>query len=680
MPIKAVMRSIGRARARARAVLQAALALALALYAARALLGVGGDAVRTLFATWIHNALMVAAAGICMWRALGTSDDRTERAGWLCLTLAMATYAAGEVAWAAFYADLEEAPYPSVSDVLWLAFYPASYAGLVLLFRARVRRFDPSLWLDGLIGAFAVTGIGAAAVFPAVLAETGGSAAAVATTLAYPLGDAVLICFVLSVFALMAWRPDRGWLLLGAGLAVNAVADSLYSYQSATGTFVEGSLTDVLFPAAALALAFSAFQPARRRDVRVEGLRVLAFPAVFSLAALGLTGYAFFEGVDPLAEGCALATSLLVLARLGLSLKEQLRMLQRARLDAITDPLTGLGNRRRLMDDLPVELPHATLESPRAVVVFDLDGFKVYNDTFGHLAGDVLLARLGRNLARAVEPWGRAYRLGGDEFCAIVKAGLQDVEGIAAAGSGALAEHGEGFEIGCSHGSVLVPLDTKEPATALQIADERMYAQKQRRPSSPGRQTRDVLLGLLREREPDLHEHTSGVARLAIRVGKRLGIRSDELDEVARAAELHDIGKVAMPDAILSKPGPLDPDEREFVEHHTIIGERILSAAPALRPVAAIVRSTHERYDGYGYPDRLAGDDIPLGARIVAVCDAYDAMIVERPYRTAMSAESAREALTRESGGRFDPAVVAAFLTELESPESGVPVTARGSN
>jgi HD-GYP domain-containing protein (c-di-GMP phosphodiesterase class II) len=142
---------------------------------------------------------------------------------------------------------------------------------------------------------------------------------------------------------------------------------------------------------------------------------------------------------------------------------------------------------------------------------------------------------------------------------------------------------------------------------------------------------------------------------------------SEELDELARAAELHDIGKMGIPDAILSKPGPLDPEERSFMERHTVIGEQILGAAPALRPVAKIVRSSHERWDGDGYPDRLRGAEIPLGARIVAVCDAFHAMTSNRPSRGAMKAEDALAELRRCAGAQFDPVIVQTFV-ELVSP------------
>ena len=144
-----------------------------------------------------------------------------------------------------------------------------------------------------------------------------------------------------------------------------------------------------------------------------------------------------------------------------------------------------------------------------------------------------------------------------------------------------------------------------------------MYAHKDDRRSSATRQTRDILLQVLHEREPELGDHLKGVAKLALGVGARLELVAEQLDEIVRAAELHDVGKMAIPDEILRKPGPLTDEEWAFVRQHTIIGERILGAAPALLPVAKLVRASHEHYDGSGYPDGLAGDAIPLGARIV---------------------------------------------------------------
>jgi HD-GYP domain-containing protein (c-di-GMP phosphodiesterase class II) len=147
-----------------------------------------------------------------------------------------------------------------------------------------------------------------------------------------------------------------------------------------------------------------------------------------------------------------------------------------------------------------------------------------------------------------------------------------------------------------------------------------------------------------------------------------MGLPPEQVERVRHAGELHDAGKVAIPDAILSKPGPLDDEEWAFIRRHPLIGERIVASAPSLVEVAHLVRSTHERWDGGGYPDGLAGDGIPLGSRIVAVADAFDAMVSERPYSTALTREEAVAELRRNAGTQFDPAVVEAFRAVLAEP------------
>jgi len=332
---------------------------------------------------------------------------------------------------------------------------------------------------------------------------------------------------------------------------------------------------------------------------------------------------------------------------------------------AHTDPLTHLGNRRKLADELGERLGRGAVDEPLVLMLFDLDGFKAYNDTFGHVAGDALLARLGHKLAAAVAPDGSAYRLGGDEFCVLLPV-EDDLHDAVAAAAGALEERGETFAVTSSCGCVLVPHEASTADYALLLADKRMYSHKHGRRSGAGDQAHDVLIHIMRSKQNGLGDHSSVVAGLTVRVGRRLGMAAEQLDELSRAAALHDIGKVGIPDAILGKPGALDADEWDFIRQHTLLGERILSAAPALRPVAAIVRSSHEWWDGNGYPDRLRGEQIPLAARIVAVCDAYDAMISDRCYRSAYAPAAAREELRRGAGRQFDPTVVAAFLEELD--------------
>jgi diguanylate cyclase (GGDEF)-like protein len=331
-------------------------------------------------------------------------------------------------------------------------------------------------------------------------------------------------------------------------------------------------------------------------------------------------------------------------------------------LAADTDVLTGLGNRRRLLADLEglVGANDATL------TLFDLDGFKAYNDAFGHHAGDVLLERLGQRMAAAIGESGAAYRLGGDEFCVLLRG--PDSSPLLAVAVAALREHGEAFKIGASYGSVDLGGEVASAEEALQLADGRMYAQKNSGRMSAGTQSKEVLLRALTERYPDLGVHLDGVAEQAIEVARELGAEDGEMGIIAQAAELHDVGKVAIPEAILHKPAALDAAEWDFMRTHTIIGERIVAAAPALAKVAKLVRWSHERWDGAGYPDGLAGEDIPLGARIIAACDSFDAMVTDRPYCAARNFDEAVAELERCSGTQFDPDVVRAFVAVLRRP------------
>ena len=637
----------------------------MALFALQAGTGLAGEAATTLFGDYLYNALLLAGAGFCLWRAAAI---REERLAWLVMGAGIVAWTAGDIVWTAVWAGDPNAPYPSVSDALWLLYYPAACVTLLLLVRSRVSSVRSSLWLDGLIGALTTAAVACAVLYGPVV-HTGASelTPAVLTNLAYPAGDLFLLGLVVAVLGLSGWRPGRAWVLLALGVALNGVGDGIFLVQTAEGTYSEGTLLEALWPASALLIGLSAWQPATRASAPVhESLRVVLVPFASGLAGIGLLTYDHFYRLDRVTLILTAAALFVVVVRTALVFSENQRMIARSRQEARTDPLTGLRNRRSLMDDLAEELATVSSTQPVALVLFDLDGFKEYNDAFGHPAGDELLARLGLRLADAVRGLGRAYRLGGDEFCVLLRLGAAGLDPLTLACVAALSEHGEGFEVTTSYGAVLAPDEVSSPTEALQQADRRMYARKGTRRGSAGRQWRDVLLSTLSEARPDLHAHLRDTAKLALAVGRELDMGRETLDELARAAELHDVGKVAIPDEILAKPGPLDETEWNFVRRHTVIGERILLAAPALRSVARLVRSSHEHWDGGGYPDGLSGEQIPLGARVVSVCDAFQAMTSERLYRTRVSEAEALAELRRCSGSQFDPAVVRALGRVLE--------------
>ncbi len=333
--------------------------------------------------------------------------------------------------------------------------------------------------------------------------------------------------------------------------------------------------------------------------------------------------------------------------------------------EALTDALTGLGNRRALVADLPRVIG----ERRALLVILDLDGFKTYNDTFGHPAGDALLRRLALRLRESLPPAARAYRIGGDEFCVLSPIGVMtrgDVERVATL---AMVEQGDGFSVSCSFGSVVVPDEAASGDEALRTADRRMYAHKHDRRLSPAHQSVAVLLRAVGECHPELGEHVSDVVDLALAVGRQLEMGPGEIAVLRNAAALHDVGKLAVPHEIIMKPGPLDDQELEFIRRHTLIGERIVAAAPSLEHVAPIVRASHERWDGCGYPDGLAGEAIPMAARIVFACDALGAIMQDRPYAPGRTLSEAIAELRRCAGTQFDPDVVAALIAVASRPD-----------
>jgi two-component system, cell cycle response regulator len=634
-----------------------AAVVGLTAFAAHTLVGgqIGFD---DFFNRWLYNALILLGLVACVYRATRAS---VEQGAWRALSVAVGAWALAEILFDFVYGG--SPPYPSAADVFYIAFYPACYVGLLMLVRARISEFNRSLWLDGAMAALASSALGAAVLFEVVLRSTHGSTGVIVTNLAYPLGDILLLSAVIGIFALTGWRPDRTWMLLGAGLAATAVADAIFLFQAATDSYAEGTVLDALWPAAILLLSAAAWQRPGRMELALEGRPLLATPIVCGLAGLGIFTYDHFHPLNLLATSLAGGTILTVMVRTWLTFRENAKILQLMRDQAVTDALTGLGNRRRLVADLERALDQGAQAEPRLLAIFDLDGFKLYNDTFGHPAGDALLTRLAGSLADVVRPVGLCYRLGGDEFCVLAEVSGDQAAFLDAAAT-ALGDKGEGFDVTSSFGAVFIPEEAVTPSDVLHLADQRLYAQKRRRAERG--HPHEMVLRALFEREPTLQVHVQSVSEMAGAVGVVLGLSGEKLEELRLGARLHDIGKLAIPDAVLQKPGPLTVAEWDFIADHTVIGERILGAAPAWKNVARIVRATHERWDGGGYPDGLAGDEVPLASRIIAVCDAFSAMTSPRAYRASVSQDTALAELARCAGTQFDPDVVAAFCGEAE--------------
>jgi diguanylate cyclase (GGDEF)-like protein len=610
-----------------------------------------------VYETWVYEGLELLAALGCLARAVLI---RAERTAWFFIGAALLATTIGDILYDFWYGG--NPPFPSAADIGYLAFYPLLYVGIALLLRRRVSTFSASLWLDGLVAATAAGALASAVLVEVVVNSTHGSPLVVVTNLAYPLGDVLLLALIVFVFSVTRWQPGRAWTLIAAGLLLNTVGDAAYLYQTAVGSYTEGTVLDLVWPVSLVLIALAAWQrPGRAPRVELRERALLGTPIVCGLIATGVLVAASQRPEHPITLILASATIVLVLARTALSFRENAELLETSRREALTDSLTGLANRRKLIADLAAEIEAATEGDPRMLVLFDLNGFKTYNDTFGHPAGDALLSRLAAKLATAVAPEGEAYRMGGDEFCVLLPAPEPDLSRLAEA----LCETGEGFEVTSAFGAAVIPNDATTVSTALNVADERLYDHKELLAEIRRGTAHEPLLRTLAEREPELRAHVADVSSLAVRIGEQLGLARDELEELRLAAELHDVGKLAIPDVVLQKSGALDPTEWGFIHSHTLIGQRILSAAPALRPVGVIVRSTHENWDGSGYPDGLAGEKIPLAARIIAACDAYSAITSDRPYRAARTPQEAVAELRRCVGQQFDPQVVELLCTVL---------------
>jgi diguanylate cyclase (GGDEF)-like protein/putative nucleotidyltransferase with HDIG domain len=355
---------------------------------------------------------------------------------------------------------------------------------------------------------------------------------------------------------------------------------------------------------------------------------------------------------------------------------------------ALTDPLTGLGNHRHFHDRLERELRQARERRlPLTLCLVDIDDFKRVNDRFGHPAGDRILSQLATRLRQS----GEAFRLGGDEF-ALLLPGYDEDAALAAASSVveriAAIDLDQAGSVTVSAGLATSPQHAADRDELIRLADSALYwakeygknrvrafrpdvielAELKRLASGPDRAARfraaASLARAVDARDVYTGSHSQRVAELAARTARRLGLPDEDIELTRLAASLHDLGKLAVPEEILRKPGPLTDPERIVLERHPQIGFRMLESL-GVDPVADWVLHHHERWDGSGYPDGLPGAQIPLGARIIFVADAYDAMTSERVYRRRVAPSEAIAELERCAGTQFDPAIVSALAGEL---------------
>jgi diguanylate cyclase (GGDEF)-like protein/putative nucleotidyltransferase with HDIG domain len=368
---------------------------------------------------------------------------------------------------------------------------------------------------------------------------------------------------------------------------------------------------------------------------------------------------------------------------------------------ALTDPLTGLGNHRHFHERLQRELLSAEEQArPLTLCFVDIDDFKKVNDRFGHPSGDRVLSQVGARLRQG----GEAFRLGGDEFALLL---VDHDETMALAAADSIVERIATVDfdhvgtVTVSAGLATFPMQGHGRDELIRLADSALYWAKEhgknrvrlyrpevvelselkRLASGPDKAARYRAAASLAKavdaRDTYTGSHSERVGELAAKVAKRLGLNAEQVELTRLAGSLHDLGKLAIPEEILRKPGTLTDSERLVLERHPQIGFRMLDSL-GVDPVADLVLHHHERWDGAGYPDGLRGEEIPLGARIIFVTDAYDAMTSDRIYRPKLSSQEALAELERCAGTQFDPGIVAAFVEELglSTPMQAAPALA----
>jgi two-component system cell cycle response regulator len=633
---------------------------------------------------------IAVAAAMTGWAALRARTRRARRF-WLLLAASNALWLAGEVTWSAYVFVLRrDVPFPSLADGFYLCSYvlvlPAIALGFGGTFRSRP-------WRSLLDASLMVVAVGMAGWIWLIEPQLAwGASLATATGIAYPLLG-VAIMMMLGTLAFGSHRDvPLSIPLVAFAFAVSAATDSAYTFSVVLHDYVSDQWLNVGWQLEAVLLALAPLVVVSHDEGEAKEQRVardLGLPLVLGGLALtvALTLVDTRSGeLRPRNLALLGFAAMVVFLRLILTARERGRLARRLEgaLDeqrrlAVSDGLTGLFNRRFFEELLTIEVERARRNGGQVgLLVIDVDHFKRINDRYGHQGGDRVLAELAKRLRGTVRDLDVVARYGGEEFVIVFPE--QDPEllpefaercRLAICRLPYRLPDGREIEVTASVGAASFPDHGLDAERLVRVADAALYRAKERGRDrieiGESAESHDVdLLGgsvfAYLEQVADLIDnretgtaHSLDTARLASQVAEALGLDEQRRWRCVAAARLHDIGKIAVPTAILYKREPLSADEWDLIKLHPVHGSALLARAPELADIAHIVREHHEWFDGTGYPDRKRDEEISLEARILAVCDAWSAMSSERPYRPALTEAEAAAELERAAGSQFDP-------------------------
>jgi diguanylate cyclase (GGDEF)-like protein len=411
---------------------------------------------------------------------------RRNRPAWILIALAVTSWSIGDIYWSVAFADAEVIPVPSPADAFYVSMYPLAYVGLILLARAGARRLPASVWLDGIVCALAAGAVFSAITLADVLAQAGGDdSSATLTNLAYPIGDLVLMVVSVAALAMVRWRPDPAWWLLGLGAAFFAVADTVYLFTLANHTYTDGNWVDGMWMLGLTFMALAGSAPRRGPVEEVRGFAALLVPILFSLSALGVLIFGTF--VDLHAVTIALASACLVAAGARTAITfEQTRELARTQVAANTDTLSGLGNRRVLDSQLPTLLSSTSQGNHLVLTIISVDHLPDINSILGYSAGDMILNTVGTRLRDSVPADAVAARLGGVEMAVLRVVGPGSLSGVDRETRALLRSlaspvpaGGAAVHIELSAGIALAPMHATQPADLIRCAADALRLAKE---------------------------------------------------------------------------------------------------------------------------------------------------------------------------------------------------------